>query len=193
MKMSLQITRTDARIGVQSTPARIDTNTNNAQLELHHENATVEIKNDFPKVVISNRECFNTSGLKDLQSFMREAVQLGYQASSSYTAKVAGDGDSYAQVENGSNPMTSIVVRDAYPVHEFNIDFIPKARPDIRIAGGVQYTPQNALGGANNGVEGTYTPGNVRFNVTPYNVKIYLTQNPSIDIKYVGKNVDVYK
>lgn len=191
--MNLSITQTYAKIGVETIPASIITKTENARLELSSRKAKIEVSNDFPKVEISSRECFNTSGLKDRDSFMREAVQLGYQAANSYISKVAGDGDSFAAIENGQSPLESIVLRDAYPEHEFNIDYLPKARPQVSVKGGVRISTVDALGGATNGVEGNFTPGKVQYQVSPGNVKIYMLQYPSLDIKYLGNNVDVSK
>lgn len=191
--MSIQITQTYAKIGVETSPAKLNIKTQMAELQLHRTDARVEIHNEFPRVEISNRECFNTSGLKDIASFMREAVQLGYQASAKYISKTSGDGERFAAIENPNDPIPEMAQRDAYPEHEFGIDFIPKARPQISVTGKAGISSLNALGGADNGVEGTYVPGSVRFDVTPYDVRIYMIQKPSIDIKDVGKNVDVYK
>lgn len=190
--MSIQINQTYGRIGIETTPAKLNITTQNADLQLQHENVVVNMHTELPRVVISNRECFNTSGSKDLESFAKEASQLGKSAASKYISKVVGDGNSYVAIENGSNPLPSIVIRDAYPQHEFNIDSIPKARPEIQIVGGTQVSSPNALSG-NNGIHGTYNPGKVNFDVLPSNVRIFMLQNPSLDIKYVGRNVDVYK
>lgn len=191
--MDIQISRTDARIGIETTAAKLNIKTQNADLQLHSENAKVSIQTELPKVVIDCSECYNTSGLKNREAFLRESVQLGKQAASEYISKTSSDGGSYGAIESGSNPMTSIVVRDAYPQHNFGIDCMPKARPQIKVEGKTQITAENASGGANNGIQGNYTPGKVNYDVTPHNVRTFLEQKPSIDIKYVGKNVDVYK
>jgi hypothetical protein len=191
--MAIQITQTFAKIGVETTHGKLDIRTQNADLELQHKAATLEMHTDLPRVIISSQECFNEEGHKDLVSFSEEAVQLAKQAVSNYISKVSSDGRAYGEIENGNNPLPSIVIRDAYPQHEFAIDSIPKSKPDIQVTGGVHNTAVNALQGANNGVEGTYTRGSVKIDVTPSDVKVFLRQNPSIDVKYIGKNVDVYK
>lgn len=191
--MDIQINQTFAKIGIQTSPGRLDVRTQAAELQLYHVDSTVSVHNEFPHVEISNRECFNTSGLKDLETFMRDAVQFGYKTVSSYISKTAADGEAYAAIENNTNPLPSIVIRDAYPVHNFGIDYIPKAKPQISVKGEAKIDVNNSVQGANNGVEGTYTPASVRLDIAPSNVRIYMIQNSSVDIKYVGKNVDVYK
>lgn len=190
--MSMQITQTFARIGVDTTPGRVNIQTQNPRLNLHHTDAKVEIRNDFPRVEISNRECFNTAGLKDVSTLRNETVQLAKSAVAQYTAKVAGDGDTFARIENKSNPIPSLAKRDAYPTHDFNVDSIPKARPQISVKGGNFSIDVIAAGGVNNGVEGNFIPGRVSYDVSAANVRTYMLQRPSVDIKFVGGNVDTY-
>jgi hypothetical protein len=118
---------------------------------------------------------------------MRKAAQQGMQQALTYIAKVAGDGDSMAALENPVDPMPDIVLRDAYPEHEFVLDYIPKARPKVTVTGGVRISTKNE-----GRIEGAYTPGGVSIRYTPAKVKISVAQYASISIRYVREGFSAY-
>ncbi|MGI6668036.1 MAG: DUF6470 family protein [Acetivibrionales bacterium] len=112
-------------------------------MELSHEDVELDIHTEMPRVIIDLDECFDTIGLMDPVDLTRKAAQQGMRQALTYAGKVAGDGDSMAALENPVDPVPEIVLRDAYPEHEFVLDFIPKARPKITVTGGVRISTKN--------------------------------------------------
>lgn len=162
-----------------------------AKLQLSHKEAKIEIQTEQPRVVIDQYACFASSGLMGPIDLSRDAAQRAIAQVKAFTSKVAGDGDSMAAVENG-DPMPGIVERDAYPEHEFGMDVMPSERPKITVTGSVQTNVQSNALGINNGVEGTITPGNIRINYTPSQVKISMQQYASITIDYQRTGFNTY-
>jgi hypothetical protein len=136
-------------------------------------------------VHIDQYQCFAEAGLKNNMDLLREAAQIGKQQAMQYIAKTAADGDRLAAVEKGGTPIADISERDAYPEKEFNIDVIPKSRPQIEVTGSLKVDFQPG------GVKFSFEPGQLNVQATRPEVTIYLRQRPSIHFQYVGENVDI--
>jgi hypothetical protein len=180
--MSLVINQTYAKLNIQTTPSNLAIETRSAKLELTHKEASVEIHTELPRVEVDQYECFATSGLMSANDLTREAAQMALQQALAYISKVAGDGDSMAAIESKTNPIPSIVERDAFPEKEFGMDVMPKARPQITVTGGIRIQSPGSSEG-NYGVQGRYTPGSINMNYTPANVNISMAQYASINIR----------
>ncbi len=189
--MGLSISTTNIILGIDRTPARMDIATQPAALSFRTRQAKVNIHNEFPRVEIDQYECFATAGLKNNRDFTMNAVQKAYQKVKNHISKTVADGHAMAAIENGSDPLASIVIRDAYPEKEFGIDSIPKARPRINFTGGVDIEWERTFEGALNGIVGNYAPGSVSINYDPGSADIYVKQYPSISISYTGNEIDV--
>ena len=193
IRVGLTINQTNARIGIDRKPGRLEIESRNAVLMLHQKHAKVNIHTEFPIVQIDQYKCFASAGLKGCVDLSREWAQMGRQKVLEYTKKTVNDGNRLAAIEKGRNPIADIAERDAYPVHEFGIDCIPKERPEISVMGGeVDINPERNSEGVNNGVKGKYTRGSVNEKYTPGNVKVYLLQKASMSFKCSGNNVDTF-
>lgn len=190
--MGLSITRTDARLGIETTPGRFDMESRRASLELHQKQAKVNIESELPKVLIDQYEAFASAGLKNSGDQAREAADLGYQQVMEFIGKVAEDGDTFAQIESGGNPIASFAERDAFPEKEFGLGFIPTTGPKFDVTGELNIQAEPNAEGVNNGVEGNYIPAQLNVNYTPAVVRIYMMNNPSINISFTGGNIDTY-
>jgi len=190
--MGISITQVHAKIGIERTPSKLEMESRMARLELKQKHAKVNIRTELPRVEIDQYECFASAGLKKPIDLSREAAQRAYQHVLEYIGKVAEDGDRFAAMELGGSPIADIAERDAYPEYEFNIDFIPKARPKITIKGGdVQIDPERNSEGVNNGVEGKFIPGDLKINYTPTRIRVYMRQYNQIKFDYRGQNVNI--
>lgn len=183
--MALSISRTDAKLNIETTKSVLTIQSRQAKLDLRHKEAMVDVHTELPRVEIDQYECFATSGLMGPVDLTRSEAQRALQQALTYTSKVAADGDSMAAIENSSSPMPDIVERDAYPEHEFGLDYMPKARPKITVTGGIQLAARRNAEGISNGVEGTITPGDINIRYTPSQVKISMQQYASLNIKNV--------
>jgi len=190
--MNLSITQTYAKIGIETTPGRFQMQSQPARIELERRSPTVNIHTELPKVEIDQYECFATSGLKNALDLAIEGSQLGRQQALEYIGKVAADGDTFAAIEEGGTPIADIAVRDAYPEREFGIVAMPSARPKIDVKGGIQFQPEYDPKGYINGVKVSVVPGKLIADYILGDVKIYMRQYNSVNIKYVGSNVDMY-
>lgn len=188
--MGLTISLTDAQLEYERTPSKLDMESQGARLELHQKHAKVNIHTELPRVIIDQYECFASAGLKGNYDFTKEAAQLGYQQVLEFIGKNAEDGNMLAAIERGGNPIAAIAKRDSDPVHEFGLDFIPKARPKIDIIGDINFDPERNSEGTNNGVEGSYYPGSVNISFSPASINIYMKQYPSISFEYTGNILD---
>lgn len=192
--MGLVINKVNAIIDIQRIPSKMEIQTTKAKLLLHQQHARISMHTEMPKLEIDQSEAFSSAGLKSNGELIKEAASRGYESVSEYTSKVARDGDILAQIEKGGMPLIDIVERDAYPEHEFGFDSIPKVGPRFKLTRGyVEIETNKYFGiGNNNGVEGEYVPGDIKFNYTPSIINIYLKQYPSINFKYTGTNIDTY-
>jgi len=163
-----------------------------ARLELERRPPIVNIHTELPKVEIDQYECFATSGLKNYLDLAREGAQLGHQQALEYIGKLAADGDTFAAIEQGGSPIAEIAERDAYPERVFGIVAMPSARPQISVRGGVQLQPEYDPIGFRNGIKIRFVPGEFIADYIPGNVNIFMRQYNSVNIKYVGSNIDMY-
>lgn len=189
--INIQISQIHAQLEVERSYARLDINTQPSQLEIRQKHARLNIQTELPKVHIDQYECFAEAGLKNVADQTRESAQLAYRQAMDYIAKTAQEGDQLAAVENGGNAIIDISERNAYPVHEFNIDCIPKSRPKIEVTGSLKIEAEPNGEGIRNGVEFSVSEGRVNFDFTPSKVKIYMKRYPETRISYVGSKVDV--
>lgn len=188
--MGLIINRTDAKLGIESSPARLEMQSQPARLEFHETDAKLTIRSDPPRVTIDQYECFAEVGLKNNYDLLKEASSRAYQHIMDYIGQTAADGGRLAAIEKGGNPIAEIAARDAFPVHEFGIGFIPQSRPKINVTGSIQIEPVLDSNGATNSITGDYTPGSLNVNYIPWQLNIYVKQYPSIDIRYEGNSID---
>lgn len=189
--MSLSITQTYAKVGVERTPHALTVRTDRAQLEMEQQYAKVQIQTELPRVEIDQYEAFASAGLKKPIDLSREEAHYARKNALQYIGKIASDGDRYASIESGGSPIADIAERDAYPVHEFNIDFIPKARPKINVTGGDVKIKTNANPiGLFNGISYKYTKGNQEIEFRPSELSFYLKQKASLKIEYRQPNID---
>lgn len=190
--MGLIISQTYAKIGIETTPSRLSIQTRSAKLEIHQKQPKVNIHTELPKVEIDQYECFASSGLMGPIDLTRDAARRGYDSVMEFIGKKADDGDSLAAIENGGNPIVDIAIRDASPEHEFNMVTMPAVGPKITVKGSLEIDPERTSEGALNGVEGEYTPGSISFDYTPAQVRTYMAQYASINIRYEKSKIDAY-
>lgn len=193
--MALNITQTFAKIGIETIPSSLEMRTQRAQLQIKQKHAKVNIETEPPILEIDQYEAFASAGFKNNSDLLTSEVERIKQEHLEMIGKIVDDGNTLSAIENGGNPIAEIAQRDSYTTHEFNIGFIPKARPEFNlIEGEVNIEVENGdYEGINNGVEVNYIPAQMNINYTPAQVKIFLSQYASIKFEFIKENkVDTY-
>lgn len=191
--MDIRITTTDARIGIETIPARLERKSNPARMEIKQKQALLEIETVKPRIKIDQYEAFASAGRKNNLDLAVDIAQEGYKQVMEYIAKKASDGDRLAAIHIKRDPIVEFAERDSYVKRDFNIDFIPKARPKITVEEGE--VKVELAGGPNaffDKVKINFVPHTYETKYIPGNVNIYMEQYPSVDIEYIGNNVDQY-
>jgi len=133
--MSLQINTTQGLIGINTIKGRQSIEQPKGELELSQPKAELQVESELPKVIIDQYECFAEAGLKNSTDLMKDISQWSQKCLMEAIANYNQEGDMMAQIEKGGNPMPMIAENGAFPMYDFNIDFIPKSRPKIDIIG----------------------------------------------------------
>ncbi|KNY28625.1 DUF6470 family protein [Pseudobacteroides cellulosolvens] len=186
--MSLEISQTYARLGVDRTQSSFEIKTKYATLELDSKEPKINIRTELPKVEIDQYECFASAGLKNPLDLTEDMVERSKENAIEYIGKIAADGDMLAAIEKGGHPIPEIAARDAYPQHEFGMVTIPSTGPKITVTGSLEIEPERTSEGANNGVDAVYTPGELDIRYTPDKIRFYMEQYASVNIKYIPEN-----
>ncbi|MGE5328919.1 MAG: DUF6470 family protein [Deltaproteobacteria bacterium] len=181
----LRIEQTYAKIGIETYNSKAEMNSKANRLKMQQSFAQVQIQKELPKVLIDQHDCFATSGLKNNEEILAEAAAAANQQAAEYTIRKAQDGDQMTNIRYRGNVIADIARRDSFEQHEFNIDNIPKARPRIEVQG---YLKVNFNEGE---VSNTVEEGYLNINFSEPRINMYLMQKPSLQIQYIGSNVDV--
>jgi len=193
--MGITISQTYAKIGVETTPGRLEIESSRASLDISREQARISIHNERPIIEIDQYEAFASAGLKNSFDLLLSAKQEAYRNLLDYIGKTAADGDRFAAIEKGGNPIAEIAERDAFPEHEFVMDFIPKTGPRFNVRAWTVEIDPGVINepGIRNGVRTSFSPGKVNINYTPAAVNLYVAQKASIKINYQASNrIDAY-
>ncbi|KHO61016.1 hypothetical protein THYS13_25920 [Thermoanaerobacter sp. YS13] len=182
--MSIVIHQTFGRIGIDTTPAQISIQSPKVDLEIKQIPAKMEIDQKLPEVHIDQYQCFYEAGLKNIFDLVHDEAQWSKQIALEAIGKIAEDGDTLASIENHQNAIVKLSEEALIQDIDFNIDLMPKSRPQIWFEGYLNINWQ--LGG----VEIKAIPHKPQIYVTPAHVNIHMKQYPSIKIQYVGNNVD---
>ncbi|HQA58850.1 MAG TPA: DUF6470 family protein [Acetivibrio sp.] len=191
--MGIRITQTYAKIGIDTVAADLNMKSHKPELEIHQNHARVKIRTELPRVEIDQYEAFASTGLKGPIDLTHEIAQRIYQQVIEQIGKIAEDGDTFAAIENGVDPIVSLAEEDPDAEHVFDVDCIPKVRPRITVKGSQQIEAGREGEGVHNGVEYSIIPGRVDYNFVPAQVNIYLRQYASVKFSYVeDSKIDIH-
>lgn len=190
--MGLTIHQSFVKLGIETTNARLEMESTRPRLELTQKHAWVELHTEYPRIEIDQKEAFASAGLKGFRELAEEQSQIARSNAMEYIGRTAEDGNQLAAIENGGNPIADIALRNSYTEKEFVFAMIPKVGPKISVKpGSVQIDPGESLG-ANNGVKGEFTRGELNSRFIPGDVRIYLAQKNFINFEYKPDKIDLY-
>ncbi|MFZ5753278.1 MAG: DUF6470 family protein [Bacillota bacterium] len=182
--MRLQIHTTWAKIGINNIKPVQSIRRPRGEQSIQQIKAEMIIDQELPKVLIDQRQCFSEAGLKSPQELSDEYAQLGRKLVLEGTARRAEEGDRLGRIEDPI-PFRTLIAdmaeENAWPVIDFNIDFIPKSRPKIEVTGYLKIDWR--LGGAVT----EYKPRKAITQYQPGKVEIYLRQRGQIQISVIDE------
>ncbi|KAB3539673.1 hypothetical protein F8154_00535 [Alkaliphilus pronyensis] len=186
--MKIQIQTQSALIGINSTNGQLSIKQNNRPMQLRATQGKLYLKSEAPVLLIDQRRCFSEAGLKSTMELSHKYSQKGKMAALEAVAKIASEGKELADIHKG-DALSRQAKRRAMPKErQIVFDMIPKSRPEIKVIRGE--------------VTGMYEKGEIDVQMNDYKpqinyqrgkLDIYLKQKPSIQIEYVGNNLDVYE
>lgn len=189
--MNLEIRTTIGQIGIDRRPSSLEMQSQAAQVELSKTKPNFSMHTEPTRIKIDQYEARASAGLKNDADLIREWAQKGKQQAIETIGKIAEDGNRLAAIQYGGNPIAEMAKRDSTTTHEFGIDYLPKTGPVFDVTGSVDISCDWSDAGVHSGVEAQYTPGNLNMNYTPAQIEINVKQYGSVDINYVGNNVDI--
>jgi len=183
----LRIEQTYARIGLQIERAQLSIQQPKADIRMHQELPRLEIEKTPLQIQIDQQDCWNEVGLMDYRTLTGDNAKRAKQIAWEAIGKIAEEGNRLARIEDGGNPIVEMAVEISNPPPvDFNIDLIPKSRPKIDFIGGeLHFHPVEGQ------VHLEVIPNKPIIEATQPKVTAYMLQWPSINIEYLGNNLDM--
>ncbi len=177
----IEIQTIPIEIEMKITPARLEYARGTAQLEISRDKGGLSIHSQPIQVNIDTFECRN-SVMPTTASLIRQQAQAGTQAAYQATAVLAREGRMMmeARIDEDVIPELARQKTMGQPVN-LNIDFIPKAGPDISWDGGemsIRYEMDK--------LNFDWRMEQMHFTFVPGDIEFTMTQRPDVVIKYVG-------
>lgn len=177
--MSIQISSTQALIGLKTTPGELSIRQPAAELRIENKLPRVEIENTFTQVQIDQTQPFSEAGLKPVLEWAYDATGRSAQAAASYTGKTVDQGNEMANIQNPGNPIAEQADYNAFGQFsvDYNVESVPKSKPSI------QFNEGKASIQVHEGKAGiTVTPKRPEIQLNQTTVEAYLRQKNSITI-----------
>lgn len=187
--MMLSIRQSWAKIGLNSRLAQVKLKIKEPELALKSTHLKVQIKQEMARVECDATQCRVEAGYKTNTIFARDNRQLAWKTSNEYIANTAADGDMLASVEkyNIGDCMVHHAAQ-SWNDKEFVFTRIPQSPVDITVI-----PPSLETNWQLGEVKGDLDLGTIDNHFTPSELRVYLRQKASIDIKYLGSKVDAYR
>ena len=109
------------------------------RIQIHQEFVRVKLSQEHVKVRINQDRCWEEVNLGSTDYLVRSSAQRGYEQVLRYIQKTAENGNRLARIEDGGQPIIDICIEEAFPTYDYNVDIIPKSRPEIYFEGGKVY------------------------------------------------------
>ncbi|MGB9679521.1 MAG: DUF6470 family protein [Thermoanaerobacteraceae bacterium] len=176
--------QTLGRIGIETTPAKINIKNKNADLQIEQIQAKMEIDQKLPQVHIDQYQCFYEAGLKSIFDLIHDEAARSRQLGLEAIGEKVEEGHILSSIQNHENAIAELAKKARIKQASFNVDLIPKSRPQIWFEGYLNINWQ--LGKAKINI----TPQKPEISATPSNINIYMLKYPSLDIEIAGNKFD---
>lgn len=182
----LTIETTQARIGIQTQQGSMSIRNPSVNSGISVTHQTIRIESTLPRVLIDQSRPFAEAGLKGNMELSQEYAAYGRSEMLKSAARIAEQGTALANFHQNPDAIADQGYSNAYEqfIHEFDIDSIPKSKPDIQVVEGTN--------------EVTIQPGEVRNTITAVKpeisvektkVSVYLQQMNGIRIQNIDTRV----
>ncbi len=172
----IQIRTTPIKLGMKTSPPKMEIDSGNPiSLNLQTTKGELKMHTEQIRVEIDQSKCFEEAGLKSNSSLIAEAASYGNQKAMEGLGRIVDQGNQLSQIEGGSNPIPDQAVYNTFEqfINEWNLGFIPKSRPEIKIKGGtvdIDYKPAEVRNNTERKkVNINFTKGKVETYVEQYN------------------------
>ena len=183
MKPLLQITTVPISYELKIQRAQVERRRSTAEVEISREKGGFQIETQPSKVRLDTFQARN-SMLPSTPTSIRQAAEKGKQAAAEATARWAADNYVMMKAPMGEDVAGQIAERDFMnnlKTGEFEMDFIPKAGPDI------QWTePDITMQYEMDKLNFDLKIANGDFQFIPGDVTLNITQMPDVRIEYIG-------
>ena len=185
--MGLKIEQTWAQIGLKSSLPQLKLQIQEPQLEIKETLPEVQIEQQAVRIQCDATQCREEIGLRTPLAYSRYIAQKGWQESLAFIAQKARTGDLMARIDKHNiSAVMAHLGSQAFDNRQFNIARIPSSPvkvevtpPELQInwqMGDLQIQPRN---------------GDVTANLVRGEVNVFLRQEASINIQYLGEKVDI--
>jgi len=184
--MELRIESQIALIGIERTEGQYEIKQHQWPMTLNATDAQLEIHMEEAVLRIDQHQCFAEAGLKSAIELGKMLAAKGRTVALKAISRIAREGKEMADFHKGVVLPAQAKGRFNFRKQEFTFDMIPKSRPEITVTPG-EVTGQFQQGGVDIRT-GKITP---EVNYHRGQIDVYLRQKNSIQIDFVGKNIDV--
>jgi hypothetical protein len=183
----IQLHQTFAQIGLRITPPVQEIEQTPAELLIKQIPATMNIERKPCHLEIDQEQLWNELNFKSNSVFSEDMAEFAKQEGLEAISEISQEGDQLAAIDKKTDAITAIVTSKANPgPAEFNIAFIP-SYGSVKI----NYTPTElSIDWKKGGAEIQVTPHKPNHTYTPGKTEIYLRQMQSLQIDFVGGNIN---
>jgi len=181
--LELRINRQPALIGLNITQAKVQLQTTPGRVEIETIPAQLDIQSPRPQLHIDQSQCFADKGFKSPERVTADQVSKAQADYMSGLDRIASEGDQLSKIKATS--IADIAGSHSGQQYDFNVQCVPKQPPIINCeVYPVQFNNQAAKVNVN------YIPANVELNYQPSQVETFLRQKATLEINWVGNNID---
>lgn len=182
----LRIEQTNVQIGLNVRQPVQEMKQPQADISIKQPEADMNYNKRPARLTIDQTKALADVGIKSLGMVVREAAQKGYGTWSQGLSRVARDGDEMMRIEQGGDPMPRQAKRNGEPpAKEFNVGWIPS-----HFSVDIDYDPGDLeIQVKVNKPIIDVQPNKPMHHYTPGSTDVFITQEPTIDIRFVDVKI----
>lgn len=184
--MQLRIEHTWPKLGINRSQGQLSIEQSPGQLEIKSIQATLSLEGEPIRVEIDQYPCRADVGMKNNFDLLKEAAERGRGNALEGIGRRAAEGDQMAAIQNKVDAIVSQAASvTLQPPTEFNFTMLPQSRPIINFVGEQTVAVQRG------GVQLSSIPATLTIDYQPSVMEIYLQQQASLKMEFVGDNLDI--